>query len=34
MEARKQTGARVILFLIVLAGVMYGLKREIWKKLH
>ena len=34
LEARKQTGARVIAFLIVLAGVMFALKREIWKKLH
>ncbi|MGB9152574.1 MAG: cytochrome c1, partial [Alphaproteobacteria bacterium] len=34
MEARKQTGARVILFLVVFACVMYGLKRSIWKKLH
>ena len=34
MEARKQTGARVILFLVVFAGVMYLLKRSIWSKLH
>jgi len=34
MEVRKQYGARVILFLLVFAGVMYGLKRSIWKKLH
>jgi ubiquinol-cytochrome c reductase cytochrome b/c1 subunit len=34
MEVRKQTGARVILFLVLLAGIMYLLKREIWKKLH
>jgi ubiquinol-cytochrome c reductase cytochrome c1 subunit len=34
MEARKQTGIRVILFLAVFAGVMYGVKRRIWKKLH
>jgi len=34
MEARKQTGVRVILFLVILAVVMYFLKREIWKKLH
>ena len=34
MEARKQTGARVIVFLVLLAGVMYLLKRSFWRKLH
>jgi ubiquinol-cytochrome c reductase cytochrome c1 subunit len=34
MEVRKQTGIRVIIFLVVFAGVMYGVKRRIWKKLH
>ena len=34
LEARKQLGASVILFLVILACVMYALKREIWKKLH
>jgi ubiquinol-cytochrome c reductase cytochrome b/c1 subunit len=34
MEVRKQYGARVILFLVVFAAVMYSLKRSIWKKLH
>ena len=34
MEVRKQTGARVMIFLVVFAGVMYLLKRSIWKKLH
>lgn len=34
MEARKQTGVRVILFLVVFAAVMYGVKRSIWKDLH
>ena len=34
MEDRKRMGVKVILFLIALAGVMYALKREIWKKLH
>ncbi len=34
MEARKQMGVRVILFLVILAVVMYFLKRSIWKKLH
>ena len=34
MEARKQTGARVLVFLVLLAGVMYLLKRSFWSKLH
>lgn len=34
MEARKQTGLKVVLFLIVFAGVMYAAKKRIWKKLH
>lgn len=33
MEARKQTGIKVILFLIVFAGIMYAAKRKIWRKL-
>lgn len=34
LEDRHQTGIKVILFLIVFAAVMYGVKRKIWKKLH
>lgn len=30
MEQRKQTGVKVILFLLVLAGLMYLVKRKIW----
>ena len=30
LEARKQTGLKVILFLIVLIGLTYALKRKIW----
>jgi len=30
MEARKQTGVKVILFLLVLAGLMYLVKRKVW----
>ncbi len=30
MEVRKQTGLKVILFLIVFAGIMYAVKRKIW----
>ncbi len=31
MEARKQMGIKVLLFLIVFAGVMYATKKKIWK---
>ena len=34
MEERKQTGLKVILFLIVFAVAMYAVKRSIWKDLH
>ena len=34
MEARKQTGFKVIIFLLVFAGIMYGVKRKIWAHLH
>jgi cytochrome c1 len=34
METRKETGVKVILFLIVLAGLMYAIKRSIWRDLH
>lgn len=34
MDARKQMGVKVILFLIVLAGLMYATKRQMWAKIH
>jgi ubiquinol-cytochrome c reductase cytochrome c1 subunit len=34
MEDRKRTGAKVILFLLVMAGLLYGTKRKIWADLH
>ncbi|MEJ0063744.1 MAG: cytochrome c1 [Alphaproteobacteria bacterium] len=34
LEIRKQTGIKVILFLIVFAGIMYVVKRRVWHKLH
>lgn len=30
MEIRKRTGVKVILFLLVFAGIMYAVKRKIW----
>lgn len=34
LEERKQTGVKVILFLIVFAGLMYATKRQLWSKFH
>lgn len=34
MEERKRTGIKVILFLLVFAGIMYGVKRKVWSKIH
>jgi len=33
MEQRKQTGLKVILFLLAFAGIMYKAKKKIWAKL-
>jgi ubiquinol-cytochrome c reductase cytochrome c1 subunit len=34
MEERKRTGIKVLIFLAVFAGVMYGVKRKIWANVH
>ncbi len=34
METRKRTGIKVLIFLAVFAGVMYGVKRKIWADVH
>lgn len=34
LEARKRMGIKVLLFLIVLTGMLYALKRMIWAKVH
>lgn len=34
MEERKRTGAKVIIFLLVMTGVLYGAKRRVWSSLH
>lgn len=34
MEERKQTGVKVILFLIVLTAVLYAVKRKVWADVH
>lgn len=34
MEQRKRMGFKVIFFLLAFAGLMYGVKRQIWSKVH
>lgn len=34
MEVRKRLGVKVILFLIVLTGMLYAVKRKVWSRLH
>ncbi len=34
LEARKQTGLKVMLFLIVLTALLYATKRKVWAHLH
>jgi len=34
LEVRKQTGVKVILFLLVFAAVLYAAKRKIWADVH
>ncbi len=34
LEARKAMGVKAILFLIVLAGLLYAVKRKVWAGLH
>ncbi|MBL6946665.1 MAG: cytochrome c1 [Rhodospirillales bacterium] len=34
LEARKRLGIKVMIFLLVLTGMLFALKRQIWAKLH
>ncbi|MEK9723336.1 MAG: cytochrome c1 [Rhodospirillaceae bacterium] len=34
LEARKAMGIKVLLFLIILTGLLYGVKRKIWEDVH
>lgn len=34
MEARKQMGVKVILFLLVFAAIVYAIKRRLWADIH
>jgi ubiquinol-cytochrome c reductase cytochrome c1 subunit len=34
MEVRKRTGVKIVLFLVLLTGVTYVVKRQIWSDVH
>ncbi len=34
LEARKQMGLKVLLFLIVMTGILYAAKRKVWAGIH
>jgi ubiquinol-cytochrome c reductase cytochrome c1 subunit len=34
LEERKHTGAKVVIFLLVMTGVLYAAKRKIWAEVH
>jgi cytochrome c1 len=34
LEARKQSGLKVMLFLIVLTGLLFATKRMVWAPIH
>lgn len=34
LEARKQLGVKVLLFLLILCGLLYAVKRKVWRDVH
>lgn len=34
LEERKQTGVKVILYLVVFSGLMYAVRRKVWSDVH
>jgi ubiquinol-cytochrome c reductase cytochrome c1 subunit len=34
MAERKAMGVRVVLFLVLLTGVTYAVKRQVWSDVH
>lgn len=34
LEARKHTGLKVLIFLVVFTGVLYAAKRKVWRDVH
>jgi len=34
LEERKDTGLRMMIYLLILAGLLWLAKRQIWSKLH
>lgn len=34
LEARKHTGLKVLIFLVIFTGVLYAAKRKVWRDVH
>lgn len=34
LEARKKTGVKVLFFLLIFTGVLYGVKKKVWANAH
>ena len=34
LETRKRMGIKVLLFLVVMSGLLYAVKRRVWSDLH
>ena len=34
VEQRKRLGIKVLLFLIILTGMLYAIKKRVWSQLH
>ena len=34
MEARKRMGVKVVLFLCLMTGLTYAVKKKVWKDVH
>jgi ubiquinol-cytochrome c reductase cytochrome c1 subunit len=34
LEERKDVGLRMMIYLLILAGLLWLAKRQIWKRLH
>jgi ubiquinol-cytochrome c reductase cytochrome c1 subunit len=34
MEQRKRTGVKIVMFLVLLTGVTYAVKRQVWSDVH
>jgi len=34
LEARKAMGIKVLLFLIIMTGLLFAVKRKVWEDVH